>query len=630
MKKYIYFLSVSFLTASCLFSCKKYLDVVPDNIATLKHAFAMRNEAEKYLFTCYSYMPKTGDYNGTPAMLGGDEIWEIDVQQFQSIYKDLAKNQQNIVNPIGGGFWPNMYLALRDCNIFLENIEHVPDIMPYERQQWIAEAKFLKAYYHFWLVRMYGPIPLIKTNLPLGSTVEKVRVSRDPVDSCFNYIVQLLDEAKDHLPLQINDPLYYGKITKPIAYTLKAKVLAYAASPLFNGNTEQAGLINRDGTRLFSQTQSQEKWAVAAEACKRAINVCDSAGIKLFYHPANISQVTLSDTIRTQMSLRMAVTKPWNDEIIWANTQSWVDWTQRVGSPALQPAVQTRIWADQRYDAPLKIVESFYTKNGVPINEDKTWNYAQRYETKIGTPAYKLYIRSGYTTANMNFDREPRFYAYLGFDGGVWYGQGRWDDKNVGNLFYLQNRLGQENGKASEYQGPNTGYPVKKIVHPENAQSPTAYTVVPYPYPLLRLSDLYLLYAECANEANGPVGDALTYINLVRQRAGIPDVQVAWQTFSSNPTKYATKEGFRNIVHNERQNELCFEQQRFWDLRRWKTAIIEVNKPIQGWNVFGSSISDYYRVTNKFSQKFTLKDYFWPISENDLTINPNLVQNLGW
>src|SRR6186713_2476651 len=106
-----------------LTSCRKYLDVVPDNVATIDNAFTMRSQAEKYLFTCYSYIQRDGDPEQDPAMLGGDELWENDDNG--GIYKNIAKGLQNVVNPYAENM-DYIYRGLRDCNIFLENIGKVP------------------------------------------------------------------------------------------------------------------------------------------------------------------------------------------------------------------------------------------------------------------------------------------------------------------------------------------------------------------------------------------------------------------------------------------------------------------------------------------------------------------------
>lgn len=611
-----------------LVSCD-YLDLVPDNIPTIDNAFTMRSEAEKYLFTCYSYLPKDANIDENPALAGGDEIWDLPDEAIASAMAKLARGNQNIIAPIAS-CWKHCYLAIRDCNIFLENIDKVPDLEAYERDQWIAEVKFLKAFYHFILVRNYGPVCLMKENMSIASTVDEVKTYRTPVDDCFAYIVELIDEAKDNLPEKITDPKYLGKITKPIAYSMKAKILAYAASPLFNGNKDQATLKNNDGTQLFNQTYSEEKWAAAAQACKEAIAVCEKANITLFKHESFYQGYRLTDTIQTQISLRLAITKRWNDEIIWGNTQSWLSSIQIKGAPDWAPSPTSRVWMDNRYDAPLKVAEMFYTEHGIPINEDKTWDYNSRYKTRAATLQDQLYIKSGYTTANLNFNREPRFYAWLGFDGGIWYGQGKYNDKRANDLYFLQTKLGQAQGGSSKFSGPITGYSLKKFIHIENLRSSSSYTAISYPWPLMRLADLYLLYAECLNESEGPTATAMSYVNKVRERAAIPSIEEAWKTYSIYPKKYTTKDGLREIIQNERLIELSFEANRFWDLRRWKLAITEMNKPIKGWNVRGMSTDAFYKTLLIYSPTFRQRDYFWPISESEMTKNPNLVQNIGW
>src|SRR3546814_8438527 len=109
---------------------------------------------------------------------------------------------------------------------------------------------------------------------------------------------------------------------------MKAKILVYAASPLFNGNTDQAGLQNRDGTPLFNSSYSDDKWARAAAACKEAIDLCQSAGKALYEFGSTYLQYALTDTISTQLSIRTTLSpsfRGWNEEMLWANTNSLAD-----------------------------------------------------------------------------------------------------------------------------------------------------------------------------------------------------------------------------------------------------------------------------------------------------------------
>ncbi|WP_217606235.1 RagB/SusD family nutrient uptake outer membrane protein [Chitinophaga sp. GbtcB8] len=618
------------LIALCAFSaCSKFLDVVPDNVATLDNAFTTRIEAKKYLFTCYSYIPRHGDLSDDPAMLAGDELWRFATE---TGYFSIARGFQTVVGPLGDR-WGFYFRAIRDCNIFLENIAKVPDLEEPERRRWIAEVQFLKAYYNFYLVMMYGPIPIMKTNLPINADGDQVKLPRKPVDSCFNYIIQLINEASDNLPVTIIDPNNeMGRITQPIALAVKAKVLVYAASPLFNGNADEAGLVGPDGVPLFNTTFSKAKWDSAASACKRAIDVCHQVGLKLYtYHP-DFQQFELSDTIMTQLSIRNSMCTRWNSGIIWANTQTNSSAFQELITTFIDPGNRDITRVHGQLSPPLNIAEMFYSSHGVPITEDKTWDYASRYSLKVAGDADKLYIRKDYTTAYLNFNREPRFYADLGFDGGIWYGQGRYDDKKYLDLFYLEAKYRQRNGFGKPDYGTITGYYLKKAVHYQNVIGPTGndYSVTYYPWPIMRLAGLYLLYAEALNEADGPGAEVYNYVNMVREQAGLQSVQSSWSTYSTNPAKYATQKGMRDIIHQESLIELAFEGQRFWDLRRWKEAQTTLNRPVKGWDLIQETAGAYYRPKTIFNQTFGLKDYFWPISESTISTDRSLVQNLGW
>jgi hypothetical protein len=220
-------------------SCKKYLDIVPDNVATLDNAFALRNEAQKFLFTCYAYLPNSADPQGNVGFLGADEIWfPQEYREFDAtIWSwEIARGTQNVNTPYvnywdGGNYGIRAFEAIRQCNIFIENVsdlKKVPDLTLIERERWLAEVKFLKAYYHFLLLRMYGAIPLADVNIPVSASPAEVKVSRVPFDSCVNYIVRLLDEATEALPATIADRNNeLGRITSSIAIS-KTSLIVFA------------------------------------------------------------------------------------------------------------------------------------------------------------------------------------------------------------------------------------------------------------------------------------------------------------------------------------------------------------------------------------------------------------------
>ncbi|MDR1340215.1 MAG: RagB/SusD family nutrient uptake outer membrane protein [Prevotellaceae bacterium] len=626
-------------------ACNNYLDIVPDDgLPSLETAFSLRSTAISYLYTCYGFMPLEGSLDGDFGMMTGDELWSIydrreSTGDWTGVLFNIARGFQS-ASSLYLNDWDGIYQGIRCCNILIEEIGTVPDLPEWERLQWIAEAKFLKAWYHFHLMRKWGPIPIIRENLPIYASVDEVRVSRDPIDECFDYVLQLLDEAILDLPLKVQSRDELGRITKPVAAAMKAKIAVFAASPLFNNNDQQVTLANRDGTRLFATKTAEEakaRWDSAVIACSEAIRICDEASMKLFRHQ---SRVNLSDTIMRELDLRNAITEKWNDEIIWTNTHTPLsanERLQRCSSPNLQandypdmPGLRGHI------QPPLKIVEMFHTNHGIPIENDLAWNTIDPYSFRSGGDSERWYIRRDYTTVNLNFDREPRFYAWLGFDGGIWYGQkAEVNDPLPGDLFWVACRAGGAQRKIGYDWGPVTGYYTKKLVHYENRQtSATGYSCIQYPWPMLRLADLYLLYAEAVNESEGPDGahgsDMFRYIDLVRSRAGLPGVKKAWDDYSDTPGKYNTQAGMREIIHRERLIELSFEGQRFWDLRRWKEVAAEYEKGVYGFKVTAVRPEDYYQKLMLADQKFALKDYFWPIATSLIEQNPNLVQNIGW
>jgi len=625
-------------------ACNKYLDIIPDNVATIDNAFTMRSEAEKYLFTCYSFLPRDGDPLYNVGYLAGDELW-IPTQEwdFLSYGWRIARGGQTAANPYlnswsglnqggGPGDYYGLYKGIRNCNIFIENVSDeskVRDLRPDERLRWIAEAKFLKAYYHFYLLRMYGPIPLVDKNIDVSAPENTVRVKRAPFDDCVNYISTLLDEAVTNLPpIIIDRSSELGRITQPIALAVKAKLLLMAASPLFNGNPDYASFKDKDGLSLFNSSYDNDKWTKAAEAAKIAITSAEGAGFKLYEFPG--STFKLSDTTLKQLTLRGALTDRWNSEHVWANPNSRADFLQRTAMPKL---VSTGASGDARMQlaAPLSVAEMFYSSNGVPINEDKIIDFNNKYTLRTAVKSERFYVKEGYQTARLNFDREPRFYADLSFDGGIWY---KYDSPSNSdeNTWSIEGKYTQMAGATHVGYYNETGYYLKKVVDWNMINNTNGVSYRDYPWPQIRLADLYLMYAEALNESEATVNDDVyEYVNKIRKRADLETVQFAWENFSNNRDKYKNKDGMREIIHQERLIELAFEGSRFWDILRWKKAAEMFNEPVRGWSVFQATTADYYKVRTIFPRNFVApRDYLWPIRTYDLTINPNLVQNPGW
>jgi len=623
-----------FVIVLMISGCKKsFLDVVPDNVATIDHVFANRIEAEKYLFTCYSYLPREGNPDMNPGFNGGDETWTywpMTLDFFSLDSYEIARGLQTKVNP-KMNYWDgydsrSLWTGIRNCNIFLENVDKVVDLEPYVKDRWVAEVKFLKAYFHWYLFRMYGPIPILDKNFSTTATPEEVKTYRQPVDSVVNYISNLIDEASFGnanvgLPAKINNRFTeLGRVTKVAALSIKARLLVTAASPLFNGNTDYINLKNKDGKALFNPVYDEKKWVRAAEACKKAIDMALESDVALYRFVPKAG--TVNEDTQIEMNIRNAVCEKWNKELIWGATSdgSPTYWIQLFACPQLDPNNISRELKG-KYAPTLKMAELFYTKNGVPIEEDKNWDYANRYELKTVTAQDKG-MQEGYQTVALHFGREPRFYADIAFDGSKWL---------MSNKEYeIKSKSGEHSGKKQPRMYSITGYYTKKLVNWNLVATETSTTVESYPWPIMRLADLYLLYAEALNES-GNSKAALPYLNQIRERAGLKSTEESWTAHSKRPDKYTTVTGLREIIHRERGIEMAFEASRFWDLRRWKTASKLLNEPVYGWNITQETIEEYNTRVFLFNQGFIApRDYLWPINDYALQINPNLVQNTGW
>lgn len=665
MRKFFRYFPICIAAAATLLGacgCNKFLDVVPnDGLATIETAFNLRSSAIDYLATCYSYMTHEGAPGphymedssanrvvcGDSAMLTGDELWDLVGRAVTNQYGRVAQANFSIARGLQSATtvyandWPDMYKGIRCCDILCDNIASVPDMTETEKAQWIAEAKFLKAYYHFNLVRKWGPVPIIRKSLPIDSAVEEVRVYRDNIDDCFDYILQLLDEAMPYLPLTNPNVDEYGRINKTICASFKARVAAYAASPLFNGNDEEASLVDSRGEQLFPSKSDADKlarWGVAMQSCKDAIDLCVEANLRLYTMEDVKVDYRMTDSLARTLALRNAFCERWNCELIWGNTltnSNNMGMFQRLCQPILTD--YTDMLGGYRFiGVPLKIADQFFTNHGLPIANDKSWAGVDLMALKEGDASHSYYIKKGYVTVRSNFNREPRFYSSLGFDGGTWLGQmSKYNDIREDQMLSVACRLGGKHGKSGTETGPVTGFFPKKMI-PYRATWSANNTFVSYwfPWPMIRLTDLYLLYAECINEYEGPDGphsaDLFKYLDAVRERAGIPDVKTSWDTYSNRPGYYNNKVGMRDIIHKERLNELAFESQRYWDLRRWKEAAAEYQKNIYGYDISASSAQDYYVKTLISRQSFGLRDYFWPIPTSYIETNPNLIQNIGW
>jgi hypothetical protein len=629
--------------------------VVPDGTATIDNAFADRYTTLKYLSGCYWALPRLGDWNSNPAWMGSMEMVVNKSINSTNAGMQLALGNNNPSTAyfdywgssptVADGTYVSrsLYAGIRECNVFLENIDRVMDLTLQDKNRMIAEVKTIKAYMHFYLICLYGPITPLRDNIPVDASTSGIRLYREKIDDCFDYVIQLLDEATagHALPTVVaSKSTEEGRFVHAAACFLKAKVCVFRASPLFNGNTAYNEFKDQNGEYFFNQTENLDHWVKAVEACRTAVDACAEGNIRLYQKSDFITQVSMSDTTRLVNTLRSAVTAEWsvNVETIWQSTVSPISTGMLLNFLVQQQNGNST--ANGSISVPFSTAELFYSNHGVPIDEDREWSdsvwYDNRYKVRTGDEAHQYYIAKGENTAVMNFNRESRYYSSLGFDRGKWHSNYYIVLPDEQTRF-LDNLWGHYSSYKTLTNYNVTGYFAKKMVSMLTSfRDANSIDAVRYPYPDMRYASLLLYFAEALNETTAggdggaPSEEVYALIDQVRARAGLEGVRESWQKYSNNPTKPLSKKGMREIIQRERNIELAFEGEYYWDSRRWKTAEKEQNRVIQGWNVRGETENTYYIPVSVYTQRFTRRDYFLPIKEQYIIENPQLIQNPGY
>lgn len=607
---------------TCLFgasltSCN-YLDIVPDDTPTLDDAFKNESSAEGFVFACYSKIPDYTNFRNnfswvtTPEMVGSAHWtvqWFTFMQMQQAVY--------NAANPIID-VWQTSYDGIRQCYIFLDNIDKVvplkdsPEQFEVKKVVWKAEVKFLIAYYHFLLLQNYGPIVIVDHLIPTDAPASEMFQSRLPFDECVSKIAGMFDEAMADLPGKVNDA-NLGRATKVVAQSLKARMYLYAASPQFNGNQKYADFTNHDGTALVSTTFDKEKWNKAMIECENAIQLAEANGIKLYRYTPKSGE-TLTERDQAIANCRYVIAEPWNSELIWGysgkketfgdtnSMQTHViphGFSNSSGVP--YGALGATLWSTNLY----------LTENALPIDKDPDFHYIDRFKIPEGEAEIPYLHRN----------REPRFYAAVGFDDGDY--QINSDTLKLALKFKEAN--GAKDNNSDQLYG---GYAISKLVHPKAYVSTSSNSLIAYPYPIIRLAELYLGYAEACAEYTGALDTKATgYFNQIRERAGLPTIE------KSHPG--IRNEDLVDIIRREKTVEFMYEGQMLYDYRRWQIAEKEwkgMEDGMIGLNVYGTTAEEFYKETVLDRQPFVFRSNqnLSPIKQDYLNKNTNLVQNPGW
>ncbi|WP_276483761.1 RagB/SusD family nutrient uptake outer membrane protein [Paraflavitalea pollutisoli] len=574
--------------------CDKYLEQVPNDRITIEQVFQKKGPSEQYLANVYNYV--NDDFSQWEGNPWGGNSDEIDITW--SKYPTYALNIGNIsAGATLFDTWGNYYRGIRSATYFINHIDNNAEILALNGQsridQYKAEARFLRAYFYFLLMRQYGPVVIIgETEIPADASAEAMQLPRSAFDTCVDYVASELDKAAAVLPRipsnngQASD-IEYGRATLGMALAVKARLLLYAASPLYNGNTDFAGFINKDGSQLINQSYQAGKWKRAADAAKAVI---DLGLYSLYKDPGN-------DPIK---SVQGALLQAWNAEQIFNRKNNNMP-TWDVHCMPRQAGGWNGVGVTQEQ------VDAYFMSDGKPIGESG------------------LYTEAGFTTvngvqvSNMYMNREPRFYASVTYNNSMFQGGNMQSAKAIS--FFAGSPNGK-NGHPTDFT--KTGYLVRKNVATQtNAGSGGNGTRYARPLCLFRLAEVYLNYAEALNEYDPGNADIAKYLNLIRVRANVPEYG------SANLSMPASQADMRARIWQERRVELAFETHRWFDIRRWKIAP-QVMGPMHGMNINKDDNSFYTRVVASEHLFRFPASYWFPISQYDMDRSKLVVQNPGW
>jgi hypothetical protein len=590
-----YIIAVSSGLILLLSSCEDRLDIAPLNILTSDQIFASDDAVNAYLASLYGYMQKE-DFGFSPASYLSNTTDEA--------INCFTDQGQNIGDGTNDGWWHYDYV--RYVN---DLIAKTPSskLSAVSKNTVLGEAYFLRAYYYFSMVKRYGGIPIIKGVLTYtGNNLSELQVPRDKEQDVYDFIAGDLDSAA----LLLGTTNIAGHATKGAALALKSRAMVYAAS------IAKYGSVQLDGILGIPASAANTYWQAALDAADAVIGLNK-------YSLYNKS----ADKVTNFQNLFLDASNGNNEQIL---------------SEYFLYGYKTHTW-----DC-MVIPFGIRGPNGFSSRINPTLDMVEQYENidgssgvlNIGTPASPVFYSN---PADLFSQKDPRLLAsviipFSSFKGSVIDIQSGLYDNNVkveGDYGAMYNpsthridaasgtiHVGGKNGPSGS-ETTQTGFNIKKYLDPNLAQAlvvNSGTTGSTQPWMILRYGEVLLNYAEAAVEL-GRVTDARAKINMIRSRAGIAPLNDADITVAR--------------VRQERNNELAFENQRWYDLRRWRQSDILLN------NYWPRMLKTYFDLQHnayrfetgtagRYSKTFNPRAYYERIPTSELTLNPNLIQNPGY
>ena len=542
MKKYVFILFAILFTGA-LNSCKDALDLPDDGRISYESIWADRNRTMGYLNACYAQSGVvTSSYGFDYAAYTAD----AESAQDNTSTSGPMRWYSGIIganNWLFPNVWSNMYNGIRYCNVFIQELPTASAFaQPDERAGWLAEAKCLRALYYFYLIRHYGAVPL--STSPFEFDHNFSADTRTPVWQIVQQILKDTDEAlaaagaEDLTATSVGfrwslGENYSGSMHRALAYAIRSRAILLAVSPLH---------ANEEGNPYT--------WEDAAKITKEALDQCLTHGYELFDR-LPLVPTDAYNAYENYFLASYSLTRETDKETIHGVVGVSI-WDQ-YGLPTNEKQSSAGMSPSQ------ELVDCYETADGCAIIE--------KYNDDHTRPTFTDEAEaSGYDDQNPYVNRDPRFYATFYYNGALRH----WGETETVAIY--DNAPTDESCAIHEtlQQYTRTGYYIRKYnKHSSSYEKPADGQMR-----MMRLAELYLNFAEAANEAYGPTYvvssgvsgstdmSAVDAVNAVRARADMCNVR---SEYTTDP------DTFRARIRNERRVEFAFEPVYYYDIRRWKT-----------------------------------------------------------
>ncbi|GCB36574.1 RagB/SusD family nutrient uptake outer membrane protein [Bacteroides faecalis] len=567
-------------------SCSDGYEPKPVEFVSLDFVFSptdsLGTNAVKFLSNIYAGLQNGhnrvgGDYLDAAS----DDAVSINISD-PDVYK-LQVGQYTAISRTSNMDWGVYYQGIRKVNILLDNIDVVPFMQTYVNAKgeshplnvsMKAEARFLRACFYFELVKRYGGVPLMGDDIHvLGDDME---LPRNTFEDCIRYIVDELDAIKDDLrtnPMPDFDQ-YSHAATREVCMAMKARVLLYAASPLFNERPIEPG-----NELIGYASYDRNRWKEAAKAAKEFIDE---------YGPEGKAVYGLNNDFRDVFLNFYNVTA--NPEVIFYRPGSENTSIENNNGPL---GFSGNSLGKGRTLPTQNLVDAFPMKDG--MFADQGSKYVKNQEDPY-----------------LNCD--PRLDYTVLHHGSLW----------------LRNKLDTSKGGANNPSGvaeyTRTSYYMCKFMG--KFETEQDYSNKLHLWIMYRYAEILLNYAEAENESlDTPSSDVYDAIIALRKRAGI---EAGENNYGLKEVGEMTQDQMRELIHNERRIELAFEEHRYWDIRRWRSAENIFRNPLKGLEIKTTGGKTSFININVLQTTFDVNRYFYPIPYSEVVKNDNMIQNPNW